>query len=506
MIFADLTYNGSAIYLSDAPREHRGFPYTLTSSIVFPQGKIYHDYIINIDEVRQATRVPWGGYARTEYGAITIAHQAMAFWGTVVPPRRISVDIFYVPDPPWGATIQNFRVVSGSGYLSSFSRESITYSLHERDEGWAMATTESTTYKGTLDAVFSVASTTMGLDYDNALIRTVNQPTVDYTINDERKLLDVLDEIAAACTHRFVIEWTGSAFTLRLMDVFASRANLDLTMQDATPMVEYIANPPARLFSAQWPRTSTRGVSLRVRERADGATNGVMAVAQARTYASVGSITALVPTVTTNSESISYPVSNLVDANLSTDWRTISGMEPDWPSADGVYLNMWRPAGQVVAEYELVSSYAGGQYAPGLWDLYAMDDVNSTYRRLLTVESRGWGAGESRKFQLPQEWTWDVTVDGSDAYGETIATDPICSLSHGIISGSLGNIKTVYERLRVRMQLPLQAAERIPRIGDRCTYVDTAVFGGVSSWFKVAAVTWDLNTQTIVVEGEGELV
>lgn len=508
MIFADLTYNASTIYLSDSPREHRGYPYTGISSIIRPSGEVYHDYLISIDEIRQSTRWPWGGWARVEYGTMVLAHQALALWGTVAPPRRIGVDIYYVPDT-WGATVECVQLLHGKGYLQTFGREAVSYALYQSAVGaWDEYEVEGGRYSGTLNSVFAAACAAMGLDYDNALIRTVSPPSVDYTIDGKRLLVDALDEIAAACSHRFIIENAVPTEVLRLIDVFGSNGNLALTMDDATTMVDYVANPPARRFAAAWPCSATRGVQLLMRERSDGTTDGIMALAEVKVYASVGSAAPLTPNVATNVQTdISYPVSNLVDGNTTTDWRTHpAGFPPPYYSTNGATLSIWRPSGQSVAEYQLTASNAGGQYAPGLWGLYGMEGNTGTYRYIQDIEARGWTAGEVRKFQVPQEWTWKLHVDGSDPEGSEVMVEPICTPSYGIILGMLGNIKATYEKMRVRMQMPMQTAAGVPKIGMRCTYTDTAIYGGITSWFKVASVVYDLNSQTMVVEGEGELV
>ena len=81
---------------------------------------------------------------------------------------------------------------------------------------------------------------------------------------------------------------------------------------------------------------------------------------------------------------------------------------------------------------------------------------------------------------------------------------PACHTTYAQILAALGNIKTIMERTRVQLRLPLDVAT-LPRIGQKLTLTDESLAATTSVWARVSAITYDFDTWTCVVEGEGGL-
>ncbi|MDY0248269.1 MAG: hypothetical protein RBR26_15285 [Methanosarcina mazei] len=500
MILIDLTYSVTTVHISDEPRSGvQSLPFNMLDYEQLPAGDVYHPYLVGLDELRVATPHPWGGFARAEYGTIKLANGVWNHMGLRIPPTVIGVTVYYVPDIWSGATVTAQIILEGSAVLQGYSSGESTYQVyHGTNSQWSQIEVEQgVEFKGLISDVFDGVASDLSVTVDTSLVRATNEPTVDYTTTSKRLLVDVLSDIAAACTHRFTIRWTSDAYwQLKLMDVWSNNGTRALTVDDVTPMIDYRVLPPANWYIADYRPAYVWGVKLRFLNRSDGAASGIMAMAEADVYAFQGQAVPFTPNVLADGITQSgYPASNLTDNNAATDWR---GTLPD------LQLRLWRAPGYCIAEYELKASAAGGAYAPGKWEVWGYDEARDNYYYMATVESKGWSTGEARRFQVDvQGINWPVRLAGSYYYGETLNISPICHTAYGNILGSLSNIKALYDRTRIRLQLPM--GETLPKIGEQITLHNTVAYGGITSTMRVAEIVYDCNSQTVVVEGDGEL-
>ncbi|MDY0322315.1 MAG: hypothetical protein RBR23_11345 [Arcobacteraceae bacterium] len=467
MLLVQLTVGGVVRYLSDDYHAVEHF---------------YEAAVVSLGQLRIATRQPWGGWAEPEYGDLVLLPSVFsAAWP---PPRTCAVSVWLGQAGETGARL----LFTGTAYLAEIGREAVVYALYGPEYATEV---EDATYTGTLASVFAAACATLGLTLNATYGRTTS-PAVLYAATGKERLIDRLSDLAAFFSHRFYIEGT----TLYLVDCLRDNgAILGLTEFDVLPGA-YTASPPCKRFVADYPLPPPRNIQL-VFDESTGAGTAVY-LAEVKLNRNGNMDAWLSPTTLSASSShASYPIANARDNNAATFWSSGGGVPGAFVQA--VYGTSPLFGYSLQAHPSVVADNA-----PTSWAVYGLCANRSEYKLMGQGTAANWAAGEIKEFELPKEVNAPIELAGSHPFGDEVPVAPACHTTYAQILAALGNIKTIMERTRVQLRLPLDVAT-LPRIGQKLTLTDESLAATTSVWARVSAITYDFDTWTCVVEGEGGL-
>lgn len=491
MLLVRLYINGSWRYISDVDQ------------MAHVTGSTYRQYragIITMDEIRIATRNPWGGYAEPQYGAVTLTPDL--FTADWPPPAKCEMRVC------WGELGESDEqiLIMGSAYLQEIGPAGIVYGLYAPDysaevEDLDMGTPPSTT-RPLLDE-FSQLVGNLGLTLKNEIevtpgtyqaITRVPSPGINWTAGGRQYLLNVLSDMAAFYCHRFYIDGTS----LWLMDCFVDNGTLALEPSDILSTGYVHLQPVRRLEMAhQDPNCNDYRI---VPTSLQGPTRTAVAFAELDIKTTVESDFRTPAGLACADATPLYPLANLIDGNSATFWAA------DYPVGDtGVpQFLQWNTGNVSLQSYRLTArndSYRDQSAAS--WRLEAFDTNRSIWRKMMDVVAEEWSIGAQMTFSAPMP-EWPAQVSGSYAYGEDLVISPVCVQLRANKLAHLANIKTLVDMPRARVQIPLQVG-KIPKIGQRIEYTDTSLRVDTNVWMRVASITYDFLTHSCVVEGEGAL-
>ena len=468
MLLIQLTVNGVARYLSDDYHAVEHF---------------YEAAVVSLGQLRIATRQPWGGWAEPEYGDLVLLPSVFsADWP---PPRTCAVSVWLGQAGETGARL----LFTGTAYLAEIGREAVVYALYGPEYATEV---EDATYTGTLASVFAAACATLGLTLNATYGRTTS-PAVLYAATGKERLIDRLSDLAAFFSHRFYIEGT----TLYLVDCLRDNgAILGLTEFDVLPGA-YTASPPCKRFVADYPLPPPTKVKLAFNETS-GDNHGCQ-LAELRLNHNGDMDTSVTPaTLTASASHASYPINNARDGNAGSHWYSGDGKVP------GVSVEASYGAAKLFGYLFQAHNTSVTNHAPVAWDVYGWCANRSQYKLMGQGSAANWAVSEIKKFELPKEVNAPIELAGSHPFGDEVPVAPACHTTYAQILAALGNIKTIMERTRVQLRLPLDVAT-LPRIGQKLTLTDESLAATTSVWARVSAITYDFDTWTCVVEGEGGL-
>lgn len=467
MLLIRLTVNGIVRYLSDDFHAIEHF---------------YEASVVSLGQLRIATPHPWGGWAEPEYGDLVLLPSVFAAdWP---PPRTCAVSVYLGSTGETGARL----LFTGTAYLAEIGREAITYTLYGPEYATEAG---ATTYTGTLASVFTAACTTLGLTLNTTYARATS-PAVRYVADGQQRLIDRLSDLAACFSHRFYIEGT----TLYLVDCLRDNgATLALTEFDVLPGA-YITSQPCKQFSADYQLPPP--VLLRM-NFTDSTADGAVVLAEVMVNLDGNPDNQFTPVLAASVSPTAHPIEDANDRDPATFWSTGPGEVPGaWITAKYVTLP------PLFGYYFQALTSAGELYAPLQWDLYGWCSARSTFKYMGQGSANGWTTGEIKYFSLPDNVNAPVTLAGSHPFGDEVQLSPVCHTTYANVLAALANVKTIAERCRVQLRLPLAVAT-LPRIGQKLTLTDESLAVTTSVWARVAAITYDFDAWACVVEGEGEL-
>lgn len=484
MLLIRLYINGSWRYISDRDQ------------MAHVSGSNYRQYragIITMDEIRVGTAQPWGGFAELEYGSLTLSPDVFAAdWP---PPAKMDIRVCYGT----AGESDEQMLLMGSAYRQETRADGIVYGMYPPPFGTTV--TDETFYGGLLN-LFDTHCATLGLTLDKGCYDDLGtywgegpNPIIEYNASGSRVLINVLSELAAWTSYRFVVEGT----TLKLIhSSYSNGPPMALDPHDimatsypaSQPFVRYECEGE-KLRPVKWrlmfdqlqnaSRTAIAFAEMKVKWIYEGQWHNPSALACA-------DATPL------------YPLSNLWDNNAATFWAADF---PTGDTGDPQYL-IFETSGYYIDSYRLHArnDIYFDQAAVG-WRLDAWDHNTTRWRKVQDVESQQWTTGSIQEFPAP-ECQWNAVVDGSYAYGGVCSVSPSCNWYHADKIARLTEIKGIMEMPRARVQLPL-AAGRIPIIGQRVTYTDETLRVSTDVAMRVASITYNFETSTCVIEGEATL-
>lgn len=97
----------------------------------------------------------------------------------------------------------------------------------------------------------------------------------------------------------------------------------------------------------------------------------------------------------------------------------------------------------------------------------------------------------------------NTAVDGSYAYGAELSVAPVCHGTGANITAALTTIKTLVDRPRVTLSMPITAQSAVIKPGMRLSWADTALYRDAAAWLMARSIQYDFGQQTITIEGEG---
>lgn len=467
MLLVQMTIGGVVHYISDEFLDIEHF---------------YEAQVAGLSSLRIATAQPYGGYAAPTYGDIDLLPDLFA--ANWPPPATCVIKIMIGDAGEAGA----YLVFEGTAYLQEVGRDGVTYQLYGKPYD---TNTSDATYQGTLNQVFAAACAVLGLTLNSTYAR-VSSPSVDYHSDGTKALIDDLSDIASFFSHRFYVEGT----TLSLVDCLRDNgAVLALTEFDVFPS-SYTTGDPVKMLKATYPGLPTM-YGIRV-WRTQVSTNHA-SIAEVAFRATSGGANLAITASGASSNNGTNTHDKARDGNNATRWESTNNIDFSSPAS------WWGTiGGQIALEFDLTAPATSdlGQ-TPIKFDLIGYDGNTSQWRTIHQHEtSADWTEYQLRTFSAEQP-TWDATVAGSHTFGNDMDIAPACSTAYSNIITALTDIKTMLERSRVQISLPLSAA--LPKIGQKITLTDESLYQSTSIWARVSALVIDFDNNQCVIEGEGAL-
>ncbi len=484
MLLIRLYVNGSWRYISDVDQ------------MAHVSGTTYRQYlagVISMDEIRVATAQPWGGYAEMEYGTITLSPDLFA--GDWPPPAKMDIRVCY---GTMGESDEQMLLM-GSAYLQEIRADGIVCGVYAPN--FAHNVTDQLLFGGVV-SLFTTHCATFGLTletgcYDDMDMYWPDGPdsSIEYLANGDRQLMALLGEIAAWSGYRFYIEGTklvlvhttysnGPSMALSTSEILAASyytlppySRFECEGEEVRPLIwrmmfDQLQNPT---------RTAVAFADLRVRWIYEQQWHNPSALA-------------------CEDDTPLYPLHNLWDNNVATYWAA------DFPIGDtGRPQSLtFETSGYYIDTYRLrARNDSFFDQAAKTWRLDAWDGVTGRWRKVADVEAQDWTTGLEQDFPAPAV-RWPAVMAGSYGYGDVCTISPSCNWEQAAKLDVLTSIRTIVEKQRARVQLPLEPG-RIPKIGQRVTYTDDTLRLSTSVDMKVAAITYNFDTHTCVIEGEATL-
>ncbi len=484
MLLVRCYINGSWHYISDLDQ------------VAHVAGTTYRQYlagIIAMDEIRVATEQPWGGHAELEYGTITLSPEVFALdWP---PPAKFDIRVCY------GSAGESDEVMllMGSAYLQEVQADGVVYGLYPPSLPTMVS---DQLFYGSLLTLFAAHCATLGLNLVTGCYDAMDSywpagpdPIIEYQATGDRLLIALLAEMAAWTCYRFTIR--GSDLVL----VHTSYSNGPTLWLEAYDILatSYPASQPYVRYECEGEKS--RPVRWRlVPDQLQNPARTAVAFAELKVRWIYEEQWHNPSALACADATPLYPLTNLWDNNASTFWAA------DFPLGDtGVaqYL-IFETSGYYIDTYRLHArndSYY--DQAPASWRLDAWDANTSRWRKAMNVEAQAWTIGGVQEFPAP-EVQWAVVADGNFAFGSVCTVNPSCNWYYADKLASLEQIRTLVEQHRARVQLPLVAG-KIPAIGQRVCYTDETLRVSTQVDMKVAAITYNFQDHTCVIEGEATL-
>ena len=199
-LLSETVINSTTHYVSDAWQE-------LTH--------LWEPKIISYTPVRIGLPVTHGGYGKPKFGDRSFSPDL--FDGTDWPPPKTITVTDKLTESTEAAAV---TVFAGTLHLVSYNEEEVVYSAY--GEEYTATIADNTTLNATLTSIFTTycGATHLNLTLDTTDARGTS-PTINYTTSGEQMTIDVLDKLAAYCSHCFYISGT----TLYLVDMLAGDDN-----------------------------------------------------------------------------------------------------------------------------------------------------------------------------------------------------------------------------------------------------------------------------------------
>jgi len=448
----------------------------------------YDPYVASLGQLRVATRQVHGGFAAPTFGQIDILP---TLFGPYLPQVSCAIKISVAVTGESNAVV----VFEGIAHLNpEIKRDGIVYDLF----GPSLTTTVTdAAYAGTLGSVFNAGCIALGLGLDATYARAVS-PDVDYQSSGQRLLVDDLSDIAAFFSHRFYISGT----TLYLIDCLLDNGPvMALTEFDIFPS-SYAYPEPISRFTAKYPAQTDRYILNDIVVQGGGANKAAIAEAEMRVTADGADATLTIggTAIAKDSTSPNLPV-RAVDDNAATYWQSSTAA-----GTTGMYWGFVFPyvlGGNPVIEYTIAAPPTPAE-SPVSWNFQGYDHVAGLWRTIKEERTEGdWIAAEVRKFTASQP-TWEIVIYGTYRYANDSDLDisPVCHTVRANIETALTDIKTIAERLRVRINKPLTT---IPKIGQKITLTDESLHVTATIWARVSALVLDFDNDQCTIEGEGTI-
>lgn len=472
MLLVQLTVNGTVKYFGDGFYDIEHF---------------YEGYVASLSELRISTRQLYGGFYEPSYGNIEFLMSA--FEGLELPPTVCHIKI-------GTATVgeSDFIVaVEGTAYLSSVGYSRASYAIYGTPSEYMVT---DAAYSGTLLSIFQSEIPKLGYTLNYTYARTT-QPMVDCKYDGEGNLLDQLSEIAAFFSHRFYLQ--GSV--IHLVDCLRDFGTLHLDEFSCFAGEPLTTNSPVKQYVCKYTPDLRKYHLTLYDPQTSGST--YLSLAEMEMFLKDSEKDLLVSgsaTITASSQlNSSNAPSMLMDNNVATQWATTSGDIPAW-------LEIEFTEDKAVDSYVLQSrnntTYLGQTPTKGIF--YGWEANENRWRKIHDLDTeKDWEVSEKRNFSVG-EVVWDLKVASSYSFAQTdMEISPVCHTNYAEIKAAMLNIKTMQELFRVQLIMPFGTPVTV---GGRIELVNESMMGNPTIWCRVSSITWDLNSEKVVVEGEGGIV
>ena len=487
--------------------------------------RFYDPYIASLGQFRIATRQPYGGVAEATFGQldllptlfgddlppvscpikISIGIQLPGYYAELGEEASLAdeVDATYVEDsgleysdasisPIWveGMVVSQL-IFAGTAHLNELKLDAVIYDLYRPT--FAAEVTDFL-YSGELTAVFATAWATLGVGLDTTYAR-VPSPIVNHTAPGTRKLIDNLSDIAAFFAHRFYF----AENTLHLIDCLLDNGDVMALEEGGIFPSSYTWPGPVSKFTAKYPALTDRYMLADMIVQGGGTNKASFSEIQLRSVSDGTDMTSSIGggAFAKDTPSPNNPGS-AIDDNAATFWQSATAA-----GTSGMHWGFVFPIYPVpVIEYTITAPPTLNE-APVYWKLQAYDVEAGVWRTIKEEKTSTWSAAEEKKFTLSQP-TWDVIVAGTYKYdgGSGMDISPTCRTSLVGINTALGDIKTIMERPRVQISMPIT---NLPKIGQKITLTDESLHRATTIWARVASLVLDFDNDQCVIEGEGAL-
>jgi hypothetical protein len=197
--------------------------------------------IIGIDAPQLNIPCTHGGYAQMAFGSISFTPEL--FSGDWPPPVSCPIGLYYTD------TTEAVRetIFEGTAHLSTYNRESITYSLYGPSYDETIA--DATAYNNTLNVILTTILTSIAeITTVNTTYARVTSPNVIHTTAGVQLAIDLASNIAAFYSHLIYV--IGD--TAYLVDMKRDNGSRTLTEFKFYATPKYIYNPPIALLKCTY--------------------------------------------------------------------------------------------------------------------------------------------------------------------------------------------------------------------------------------------------------------
>jgi hypothetical protein len=98
----------------------------------------------------------------------------------------------------------------------------------------------------------------------------------------------------------------------------------------------------------------------------------------------------------------------------------------------------------------------------------------------------------------------EYSVSGAWDYGREYRIQPFCrnTPSESVAVAEITKLKNIFERPRVELKMPITNKYTI---GQKISFVDESKYKPLNVWFRIRSITWNFNSDEMVLQGEGEI-
>jgi len=494
MLLVQLTIGGTTKYISNE---------------VLAVEHFYEPYISSMSSVRFETRQIYGGYAEPTYGSIEIV--PTAFVGNWPPPVTIPIKIMIAATGESDAV----TLMNGEIRLNSIARDGITYDIY------GIPYSQSLTYYGyykTLDEIFAdiITQTSLPVTLNTTYARSPS-PEMRATLTDlttAPSAIDFMSTLAEFFAHRFYI----IDGVMYLVDCLADNGPvLALTESNVFPSKYTGGNTNIKVSTVISPVVEK--IRLTIVSPQNQFENYCGITTMRLFYTGMESDTANNLFVTEGGVASGIYYSTYVpayafDNSVSTHWLAVSSSYSPYitPYVEFEFnTNSIQPLNTSLVYTINVNTTIGR--APGNWYVEIYDGWSGDW---VTVDSHSdvdtlFSLGVPRTFQI-EKTDHEIFVEGADySSGGTVISliNYAEAFPYSAVTGyasdpyeALNHIKTIIERKRIEIVMPL---DTVPRIGQKITLTDESLLQPTTIWARVSAIVYDFDKDQCVIEGEGEL-